>query len=740
MDEAARVPDEPTRDAGAGSVPVEGPAQGVPDSPGGSLGVEAPGAADALATAVEVAERDAAEDDGAPSGEAGSDAGDEASADASDAASGHAGDDASGSPAGKRKRRRKPKKEAPQGPLARFVAHGPRRHAFAVGEVVAGRVLHAESGVIAVDLFGKAVAFVDEHEPREPPPLPEPPSAAASASPGAADPETLAADAAPAQATSGAPGDATDADADGEDGAATESAPEEEAASDAAAPTSDDFAWAAAGVEADAAAEASADTGTRNAGAGPADDDDDDDASAAESGADGAAAKARPERTPLPIAPAPAAPLDAPVLGHIFRGRVGAVAESGHLAIVNRLVDAAAVRADLERCRESRRRVQGLVFGYNRGGFDVLVAGIRAFCPVRAMSLEPIDDPDVLVGRRLEFLIPTFQPLGRDIVVSRRSILEREQRKRAREFVRTLRPGQRLHGRVTQVFEFGLLVDIGGAEGLVHQSELSWARGVRPADVAVPGDEVDVQVLRIGDPGGKPGPGRRDRIARVALSIRALLPDPWANAVAELGEGTVRKGKVVRATEFGAFVELVPSIEGLLHVSELGRDVKHAGDVLKAGDEIHVVIEHVDERARRIALGKPSASEIQDQEQGKLGGPDAPKNLRPGARVKVRVEKLEHRGMLVRVVGLAGRRARGFLAKSDLGEREGDHRRAFPVGSEIDVKIVGFDREGELKFSVKALQIDEERRAVKDYRREAATKGFGTFGDLLRAKLGETPK
>lgn len=649
----------------------------------------------------------------------------------------------------KRKRRRKPKKEGSQGPLARFVAPGGRRHAFAMGEVVAGRVVRVEGGVIAVDLFGKALAFADEHEPREAPIPIEPPAAqvaSAQVAVTAAEPATVAEGA----AVDARAADAADSAASVVAGDATDTRAEE-----ASAVASEDGADGddthAEGADAEGAHEDDAHDDDAHEDEASDDDAGDDDASDDDEahGASGATAQAgertaRPKRVvlaPLPIVPEASPRLEAPAPGHIFRGRVGAVAESGHLVLVNRLVDAVAARVELEQCRETRRRVQGLVFGFNRGGFDVLVAGVRAFCPVRAMTLDAIEDPDVFVGQRLEFLIPTFQPLGRDIIVSRRSILEREQRKRAREFVRTLTPGQRLRGRVTQVFEFGLLVDIGGAEGLVHQSELSWARGVRPADVAIPGDEVDVQVLRVGEPGSRPGARRKDRIERVGLSIRALQPDPWATLTATLVEGSVRKGKVVRTTDFGAFVELVPSIEGLLHVSELGRDVKHASDVLKEGEEIHVVVEHVDGHARRVSLSRPTPSEIQDQEAGKLGGPDAPKNVRPGAKVKVRVEKLEHRGMIVRIVGLAGRRARGFLEKRDLaGERDGDHRRAFPVGSEVEAKIVGLDRDGEMKFSVKALEIDEERRAVKDYRREAATKGFGTFGDLLRAKLGETSK
>src|SRR5262249_32913461 len=151
----------------------------------------------------------------------------------------------------------------------------------------------------------------------------------------------------------------------------------------------------------------------------------------------------------------------------------------------------------LKQAQESRRRVQGVVFGFNRGGFDVIVGGVRAFCPASGMSLDAVEDPTAFVGRKLEFTVPPSKG-GKSIVVSRRTLIERELRKQARDRMKALKIGQRMAGRVTEVRDYGLLVDIGeGLEGLVHLSEVSWSRGVRPQDAAKRGDEVQVEVLRV---------------------------------------------------------------------------------------------------------------------------------------------------------------------------------------------------------------------------------------------------
>jgi small subunit ribosomal protein S1 len=435
-----------------------------------------------------------------------------------------------------------------------------------------------------------------------------------------------------------------------------------------------------------------------------------------------------------PIAPEePPPPL--PSIGEIFRGRVGAVAESGHLAIVNRLVDLKAARKRVDQAREDRTRVLGLVYGFNRGGFDVLVDGLRAFCPASGMSLGPVDDPAEFVGRKLEFSVPPAKAGTHGLVVSRRAILEREARKHARERAKTLQLGERVRGTVTQVRDFGLFIDIGGGlEGMVHVSEMSWDRSQSPADVARVGDMLEAQIIRLPDRKEK-----KERHERIGLSLKAIAADPWDAHGDAVAEGRVFKGHITRVAEFGAFVEVAPGVEGLLHVSELGTNLQHARDGAKEGDEVWVLIERADKKARRLSLSKLSPANVASLESGELT-PESFKGRAPkqGAALKVIVDRVESHGLFVQIEGVLGRKGRGYIPNAEMAtERGTDHRRKFPVGTKLDAKIIGTDRDGGLKLSRKALLQDEEKRAVQDYRREASKQGLGTFGDLLRARLGE---
>lgn len=580
---------------------------------------------------------------------------------------------ADGAPPAKKREKRDPA----QLPLARFFdpSHS-KKHAFAVGEIVAGRVVRVADGTVTVDLFGKATAYCDEREPKEVEERPPEPEAAPTAA-----------------AVEGAP-------------TATEGATDPDATT-----SSGDVAALAALA---------------------------DESSTDDTEGEGEADAGATEGAPPTVAELPAQDAEYEIVvrkpGEIFRGRVGAVAESGHIAIINRVVNTKAAKQRIEAARNERRRVMGLVYGFNRGGFDVLVeGGVRAFCPAGGLSLHPIDDIESLLGKKLEFSLPPLKQGGHGVIVSRRSILEKEAQRRARERVKELKPGQRLSGVVTSVRDFGVFVDLGGVEGLVHQSELSWDRGVRPSDVAKAGETVEVQVLKVHE-----RDGRKEKVERVSLSLKALTPDPWDVHVESLIEGTVRKGKVVRVAEFGAFVELAPMVDGLLHVSELGRDVKSAALAIKVGDEIDVVIERVDRKGRRVGLSRLSAADARAIAEAQAAGDSAEaKVLRPGTNTKVKVDRVEHHGVFVQVVGVIGKRGRGYIANADMAtERGTDHRKQFPVGTEFEVKILGLDRDGSLRCSRKAYFAEEEKRAIQEYRREASKQGLGTFGDLMRAKLG----
>ncbi len=405
---------------------------------------------------------------------------------------------------------------------------------------------------------------------------------------------------------------------------------------------------------------------------------------------------------------------------------MGSVSESGHIAIVNRNIERPRAKAAIKLAHDEKRRVPGVVFGYNRGGFDVLIAGIRCFAPARGMSLGMIDDPETLVGRKLEFSVPKSK--GKSIVVTRRSILEKEARKAAKDRLDELKVGEKITGKVTDVRDYGALVDIGGIDGLVHMSEIAWTRGGKPSDHVKVGDEVQVEVLKVQKM------SRKDRYGKVSLSIRSCLPDPWDEHAELLQLGKPRKGKVVSLTDFGAFLELAPGIEGLLHISELDGKPAHAKDVLSEGEELDVVIDRKDAKQRRLSLSLLTAADLEAIEKGELDLTVAPRSTKKGALVTVIVDRIERHGLLVQVKGLIGKRGRGYVPMRELPE-EGETKKKFSQGSEHEMKVIGTDRDGRLRLSVKGKLRDEERKAVQQYRKEAASKGFGTFGDLLKSKL-----
>lgn len=744
--------------------------------------------------------------------EAGNDGAPAAKADSTDPATGEAEGGAK-----KKKRRRRRKKgdgksgaagvtggkgeasaagdvRAPHAPFVSQVqASASQHHAFSAGEIVAGRVIGpGADGTVLIDLFGKAVAVLHDREPLEVQPDPSPADPASHEIPPSPSGDT-GADAAEAQPvaseTQAVPEETGAAPAAGEREAARErevTTPEGAEASlaegvpDATDPdegaVEPGLVEGSVGVKAEVSV--TAEGGELQATGEPV-------ATQASSAPQDVAAQAEPP--PLPRDPdedlGETLSLQS---GAIFRGRVGAVSESGHVALVNRFVDRPAAKRLIRTASEERHRVVGFVFGFNRGGFDIIVKGIRVFCPASGMALGAIDDPAGFVGRSFEFLVPPKKGRGGSIVVSRRSILEREQKKARKARLKELKVGEELAGTVTQVREFGAFVDLGdGVEGLVHQSEMSWNRAARPADLAKPGDAVQVKVLRIGTdaPEREPSPKsngekasasvasaqpegaeegssaetttsagadtaasaegapakqkrKRDKQVRVSLSMKVLLPDPWSEHEDVLKVGSCQKGRVVRTTEFGAFIELVPGVEGLLHISELGKNLNHAKQVLSDNETLDVVVERVDRGQRRISLSRLSPAELKALAEGKLNLENRPKTMKPGTHLRVVIERVEHAGLSVNVDGVVGRRARGFIPNRELGSfSSGEKRRSLTPGFAVEAKVVGAERDGGLKLSIKGRESDEERKAVREYRKESAQQGLGTFGDLLKAKL-----
>ena len=255
--------------------------------------------------------------------------------------------------------------------------------------------------------------------------------------------------------------------------------------------------------------------------------------------------------------------------------------------------------AGLEQAFEQHLPVEGTVTGVIKGGVEVEMAGVRAFCPASQVSLQFVEDLSSYVGQRLAFRITKFEG-GKhtNLVVSRRELLEEERRAKAEELRAQVVPGAVLPGTVTSLQDYGAFVDLGGVEGMVHISELAYERVRHPSDLLSPGQQVEVAVLRVDATDNPKHP------QKIALSLRALAKNPWTDAEREFPVGSTVKGRVTRVQPFGAFVELVPGLEGMVHISELGagRRVNHPNEVVNAGDEVEATVLSVDLDKRRIAL------------------------------------------------------------------------------------------------------------------------------------------
>ncbi|MGE3273888.1 MAG: 30S ribosomal protein S1 [Vicinamibacterales bacterium] len=270
------------------------------------------------------------------------------------------------------------------------------------------------------------------------------------------------------------------------------------------------------------------------------------------------------------------------------------VATSGTLTLSRRLARGAASRQQIEDAFRAGLPVEGRVEQTVKGGYEVRVAGQRAFCPLSQIDIVRTEAPEVHVGHAYTFRIIEYKNGGRDIVLSRRALLEEEQRAGAQALRASIAPGAVMPGRVVSVRDFGAFVDLGsGVQGLLHVSEMAWSRVSRPAEIVSPGQEITVKVLRVDDDG-----------QRISLGLKQLVDDPWSTVQSTFQAGQVHAGRVTRLTEFGAFVELAPGVEGLAHVSTFPPS-GHAGGWSRAvpvGTTADFEILSIDPEKKRIGL------------------------------------------------------------------------------------------------------------------------------------------
>jgi small subunit ribosomal protein S1 len=367
---------------------------------------------------------------------------------------------------------------------------------------------------------------------------------------------------------------------------------------------------------------------------------------------------------------------------------------------------------------ENKLPIEGRVAERNKGGFVVEMAGLRAFCPISQIELRFCEDPDVHLGERYAFLVTKFDDSGRhpDLVVSRKILLKAEAEREAEELRKTLSEGDVINGTVQSIRDFGAFVDLGGMDGLLPISELSHVRVEKVTDVLSVGDQIHVQVVAF----------NKDK-DRITLSLKRLEADPWEDVVGAFPVGIRLPGRVVRLQPFGAFVELSPGVDGLIHISKLNTPdrVSHPKAVLSVGDEVEVEVLSVDPMQRRIGLGRiPKDGEFGDMPV-------------VGVIMDGKVDSLADFGVFV----LLGPGRKGLIPNIELGTpREDDNRKHFKAGDPIKVKVLEITDNGRrIRLSRKAALEDAERADFKDYLGEDGSEspGFGTLGDLLKGKLGK---
>ena len=459
----------------------------------------------------------------------------------------------------------------------------------------------------------------------------------------------------------------------------------------------------------------------------------------------------------------------------------------------------------LEKEYDKGERVDGVIFGRVKGGFTVDLGGAVAFLPGSQVDIRPVRDVTPLMDISQPFQILKMDRRRGNIGVSRRAILEETRAEQRTGLIQSLAENQVIEGIVKNITDYGAFVDLGGIDGLLHVTDISYKRVSHPSEVINIGDTVKVQIVRI-----------NRETQRISLGMKQLEADPWEGASAKYAVDGVFTGRVTNITEYGAFVELEPGIEGLVHVSEMSWTKKnvHPGKIVSTSQEVEVKVLEVDEEKRRISLGlkqaqsnpwndfaesHPVGTEVDGEVKNStefglfigldgdvdgmvhmsdiawgVSGEEALALHHKGEMVKavvldVDVEKerislgmkqLErggvakggsvsggaNKGETVTVTVLEARDggldvqigddgATGFIKRTDLGrDRDEQRPERFQVGQKFDAMVTGFDRSKKPTFSIKALQISEEKQAVAQY---GSSDSGASLGDILGAALKE---
>lgn len=362
--------------------------------------------------------------------------------------------------------------------------------------------------------------------------------------------------------------------------------------------------------------------------------------------------------------------------------------------------------------------VEGKVMGPCKGGFNIEVMKRRAFCPISQMDVKYVENQEVYTGKDFQFLITQFEEKGRNIVLSRRKLLEIELEKQRNEFLKDLKIGRILEGTVTKIMPYGAFVEISpGVEGMAHISELGWSKRMKPEEVLKQGDMVKVKVIDF------EATDENSARPKISLSIKQLTEDPWLTVGEKLKAGQKVNGTVTHCEKFGAFVEISPGIEGLIHISEMSyiKRIVNVEDMVRPKDSVIVVVKEIDEKKRRISLS------LKDAE----GDPwtDIEDKYNIGQSLAGILERREDFGFFIRIEpGITG-----LLPKSNIN-RSPDAKSIDKLkeGDAVTVKIDVMDVSAR-KITL-SLGDSSDETDWKQYSKDSE-KSVGSLGEKLKAAL-----
>lgn len=374
----------------------------------------------------------------------------------------------------------------------------------------------------------------------------------------------------------------------------------------------------------------------------------------------------------------------------------------------------------LEEAFAEGRIIGGRVAEVVKGGLRVDV-GARAFMPASRSGARDVPDMEKLVGQEIRCKITKLDVEKDDIVVDRRVVLEQEEKERKEAVLASVQEGQVILGSVKTLMDFGAFVDIGGIDGLLHVTDMSWTRVNKPSDLLKVGDQVEVKVLKV-------NPENR----KISLGVKQLQPDPWTLAAATFKVGDRLRGSVVRLTDFGAFVNLSPGVDGLVHVSEMSwsKKIRKPSDVVAVGDSVEVVVLGVNPSDKRISLGLKQA----------LGDPweEAETKYPVGAVVEGAVTNMTNFGAFVDL----GSGVEGMIHVGDITrEKRLEHpREVLQTGHVVKAQVLEFDRsKHRIRLGMKQLEPTSTDHYIAEHQVGDTVTGrvVDVKGDRAKVELGE---